>query len=273
VTRCSVMDLLLCNTKVLYVDAYCERSAYDRTFYFGKSGDGWIWRYGSAEHGDSLMQYQESLVWWHYCTYAIEGGAPLVLRKAWTVHSDRGSRVFDEFISTPNYRKFGLHIDEPEGAWGCLSNVGIVLGRKGIPGFTDKDAGKKWYVAKTTPSTLNPSVETILRGTSMYAEANGAEGLAVLGGVAGVLLNQSQGLEWGEVKENTTNMDDPDSMVSQLFDILQGIDLDGLGVINEKADLRLTADTAGFNYYDPGLAAVDLEANPGDELFLEEPAP
>lgn len=241
----------------------CASSPFDSTVFIGKTGyNAFIWKVGLAPTY-SRLNYQEELVWWKYCPYKIES-KPLCLSRGYTLHFDRLSEIHNDMLKASNYAGFSVHIDETNGYWGCMSNVGLALEKHSFDGFTG--ANKNWKFSDTAPSTINRSIEAIMRAGGDYARDNGKPGLDVMDDVMEAIIDETDGLDWGENGDTA-------ALRAALFDVLEGKDFDDLGVISTPADLGIVGGTEPIEYYDPGLAPADLESDPNDIFDMKESSP
>jgi hypothetical protein len=88
--------------------------------------------------------------------------------------------LYGELVRPPRYAIFQLHIERGTNAWGCLSNVGLVMMESAtkLIGFEGKGNSNLWYVYKNLPSPGNKSVMAVLNAVNDAAtEQGGVKGL------------------------------------------------------------------------------------------------
>ncbi|MCL1922071.1 MAG: hypothetical protein FWG50_13545, partial [Kiritimatiellaeota bacterium] len=252
----------------------CANSVYDKKDYFGKTGQSGFthWHYCKA-----VRNTQKQLAWWDVCDDTISGKY-LVLKKTYTLRPDRLSKMHGDFMMDMGfpenglYGYFGLHIDIINSGWGCLSNVGLTMELNNLDAANICDCKKNL----TMPTTANKSVWKILKGTELLHRRSGFSVSPVLTGVIDAIVEESQGLDWGDTKALTQGAGG--TLQGKLFNVLQGKDIvipveDGsrpflvtdrvIIKVMSIGDIAIDDNATEFlEYYDPGLFP---------EVFGEQP--
>ena len=252
----------------------CSTSSYNNKSYWGKTGDSGFthWDYGPGGKNDPI-----DLAWWDICPYKIENKF-LVLKQTYTLHPERASRLFDTFNAATRYTAFGLHIDQSQQGWGCLSNVGLAMEENNL----DVVNITKCVFNKNMPTTVNKSVWEVLFGAYRVQGKKPLARLRFVRRVLATVTEETEGVAWGTDKPITQQ--GGGALQGKLFNVLNGEtiarrnpnDPSGLPPL---VDLKITNlnqvllqehQTDNLRYYDPGLFPGVFGELPNNVFNMEE---
>jgi hypothetical protein len=127
---------------------------------------------------------------------------------------------------------------------------------------------KDWFVEKVAPSTYNESVDSLVFDIKeQIGIFNSTEIIQRIEDVWNIVIEQTKGINWGQ-EVDTTNKQNPNSLVRQLFRILEGEQLYG-GTVEKLTDLRLKEDPSPLEFYDPGFVPESFKNAPNDVFDMK----
>ncbi|MCL2104840.1 MAG: hypothetical protein FWH21_07290, partial [Kiritimatiellaeota bacterium] len=234
----------------------CTSKTYDHKYYLAKTGDSGFthWDYDAGKRN----RYSE-LAWWDICTSKVENQF-LVIKQTYTLQPERASRLLMAIDDPAREKNFGLHINEANNVWGCLSYVGLAMEKENL----DVVNITQCAFNKNMPTTVNKSVWEIIHGARDVQGMSLVAKLAFMQNLVNEILGETAGVPWGGDKAITQQ--GGGALQGKLFNLLNGKTIARRHPTNHSgyptSPLTITNigqvdleehQTDHLHYYDPGL--------------------